>query len=177
MSLQKIQSELHAPKSQHNKFGNYNYRSCEDILTAVKPLLASYGYHLIISDEIVAVGLRVYVKAVVTLYSLDKVIASATGYAREAEVKKGMDDSQITGATSSYARKYALNGLFLIDDNKDADTMDNSHNDGVSQIDKDIQSEITRIGQAPEPTKGWQSFDMAKKINMLNWLKQQKEIK
>lgn len=175
MSLQKIQSELHAPKNQINKFGNYNYRSCEDILTAVKPLLASYGYHLVISDEIVAVGVRVYVKATVNLYLLDKIIATSNAFAREAETKKGMDDAQITGACSSYARKYALNGMFCIDDNKDADTMDNSKIDNQPQIDKDIQKEITRIGGYPETMKGWELFKMDRKIQALSWLKQQKK--
>lgn len=177
MSLQKIQSELHAPKNQINKFGNYNYRSCEDILTALKPLLSKYEYHLTISDEIIAVGARVYVKAVVNLYSGKDILATSNGFAREAEVKKGMDEAQITGACSSYARKYALNGMFLIDDNKDADTMDNTQNDGLSQVDKDIIKEIERIGSEPQSTIGWKSFDMAKKINMLNWLKTQKGLK
>jgi hypothetical protein len=121
--LNKIQQELKAPKGQVNSFGNYKYRSCEDILEAVKPLLGEAT--LVINDEIVMLGDRFYVKAVATLKD-DKEEVSATAYAREALDKKGMDTSQITGATSSYARKYALNGLFLIDDTKDADTKDNS---------------------------------------------------
>lgn len=124
--LNKIQKELKAPKNQRNTFGNYNYRSCEDILEAVKPLLGTAT--LIISDEMVVIGERYYIKAIATLTDGDKSI-SATAYAREPQVKKGMDEAQITGATSSYARKYALNGLFLIDDTKDADTMDNSKNE------------------------------------------------
>lgn len=116
-----IQNELKAPKSQKNNFGNYNYRSCEDILEAVKPLLKKYGCELTLSDEVVTVGGRIYVKATAEIHSKnDK--RQVTAYAREAENKKGMDDSQITGAASSYARKYALNGLFLIDDTKDSDT-------------------------------------------------------
>lgn len=119
--LNKIQQELKAPKGQYNSFGKYHYRSCEDIVEAVKPLLGIGT--LTISDEVVCVGARIYVKATATLQDGDKK-DSATGWAREAEVRKGMDDSQITGATSSYARKYALNGLFLIDDTRDADTQE-----------------------------------------------------
>lgn len=126
--LLKIQTELKAPKSQRNTFGGYDYRSCEDILEAVKPLCKAHNVVLNISDEIVMVGERYYVRATATLIDLDdqKGNAIATienvAYAREEENKKGMDASQVTGATSSYARKYALNGLFCIDDTKDADT-------------------------------------------------------
>lgn len=116
--LNKIQQELKAPKNQRNTFGNYNYRSCEDILEAVKPLLGEAT--LIIEDEIVMLGDRYYVKATAKL-SDGKETYSASAFARESLDKKGMDSAQITGATSSYARKYALNGLFLIDDTKDAD--------------------------------------------------------
>lgn len=120
--LQGIQSSLKAPKGQTNKFGGYKYRSCEDILTAVKPLLAEWGCSIVIQDDIVEVGGRVYVKATASLADNETELAvSATAFAREAEVKKGMDDAQITGSASSYARKYALNGLFAIDDTKDAD--------------------------------------------------------
>lgn len=119
--LIKIQKGLKAPKGQFNKFGNYKYRSCEDILEAVKPLCAEEGMQLTISDEIVMIGDRYYVKATATVTDGSE-SASVTAYAREEETKKGMDSSQITGATSSYARKYALNGLFCIDDTKDADT-------------------------------------------------------
>lgn len=117
--LKKIQKELKAPKGQYNDFGNYKYRSCEDILNAVKPLLGDLL--LTLEDDIVEVGGRVYVKATAKLSDGEKEI-SVNAFAREPEHKKGMDDSQITGATSSYARKYALNGLFCIDDAKDADT-------------------------------------------------------
>lgn len=116
-----VQAELKAPKNQRNNFGNYNYRSCEDILEAVKPLLKKYECQLTLSDELVNVGERYYVKATARFVDGDKETVS-TAYARESETKKGMDDSQITGTASSYARKYALNGLFLIDDTKDADT-------------------------------------------------------
>ena len=117
-SLTRIQQELRAPKSQFNKFANFNYRSCEDILEAVKPLLKDC--HLVIQDDVILIGERYYVRATVKLSNgLEEVEAWA--YARESADKKGMDDAQITGATSSYARKYALNGLFAIDDTKDAD--------------------------------------------------------
>lgn len=117
----KVQTELKAPKGQFNKFGGYAYRSCEDILEAAKPLLAKYNLVLFIGDEIVEIGGRIYVKATATI--MDSVGNKITNYAyaREEETKKGMDGSQITGASSSYARKYALNGLFLIDDTKDSD--------------------------------------------------------
>lgn len=120
-----IQSELKAPKGQYNSFGKYNYRSCEDILEGVKPLLAKHGLVLTIQDSIDLIGDRFYVKATATITD-GKDEISTSAYARESLDKKGMDASQVTGATSSYARKYALNGLLAIDDTKDADTMDNS---------------------------------------------------
>ena len=120
-----IQSELKAPKGQYNSFGKYNYRSCEDILEGVKPLLAKHGLVLTIQDSIELIGDRFYVKATATITD-GKEQLSTSAYARESLDKKGMDASQVTGATSSYARKYALNGLLAIDDTKDADTMDNS---------------------------------------------------
>ena len=116
-----IQTKLKTPKGQYNNFGNFNYRSAEDILEAVKPLNAEQGLLLTITDEIKEVGGRIYVVATATVSDgTDELKVSA--FAREPENKKGMDESQITGATSSYARKYALNGLYAIDDNKDADT-------------------------------------------------------
>lgn len=125
--LNRIQVELKAPKDKLNKFGGYNYRSAEGILEALKPLLKTYGVYVTLSDEIVEVGGRVYVKATACLSDTKSAdgfneAKIATAYAREAESKKGMDEAQVTGATSSYARKYALNGLFLLDDTKDADT-------------------------------------------------------
>ena len=117
-----IQRELKAPKNQRNDFGKYNYRSCEDILEAVKPLLAAEGLVLTITDNIEMIGGRYYVQATATVTDGEKSI-STTAFAREAEGRKGMDESQVTGSSSSYARKYALNGLFCIDDTKDADTM------------------------------------------------------
>ena len=120
-----IQNELKAPKNQYNSFGKYKYRSCEDILEGLKPVLKKHKATLYISDSIEMIGDRIYVKAVATLLDCEKdgsESISNTAYARESDDKKGMDASQVTGATSSYARKYALNGLFLIDDTKDADT-------------------------------------------------------
>ena len=120
--VQKVQEELRRPKNQYNKFGGYYYRSCEDICNAIKPLLAKYGLILTITDKIELIGERYYVKATVGLHDIESAQALFNeAYAREEEVKKGMDGSQITGASSSYARKYALNGLFLIDDMKDSD--------------------------------------------------------
>lgn len=121
--LSEIQNELKAPKGQYNKFGNYKYRSCEDILEAVKPICKKNKTTLIISDELQNIGDRYYIKATATLYDTEEEKnISNTAYAREELEKKGMDGSQITGTASSYARKYALNGLFNIDDTKDADT-------------------------------------------------------
>lgn len=121
-SLVKIQSELKAAKNQYNNFGNYSYRSCEDIVEAVKPLLHAEGLVLLMYDKIINVGNHNYVEATASIVDGENSI-HCSAVAREAENRKGMDDSQITGATSSYARKYALNGLFAIDDTKDADTM------------------------------------------------------
>jgi len=120
--LAQIQSMLKAPKGNYNSFGKYKYRSCEDIVEAVKPILALHDCHLIMSDDVIGVGNRVYVKATATIWKGVELVGTATSFAREAETKKGMDDSQITGTASSYARKYALNGLLAIDDTKDADT-------------------------------------------------------
>ena len=122
-----IQTELKAPKSQFNKFGGYNYRNCEDILEAVKPLCAKHDVVPLLSDEIVMIGERYYVKGIAKITDGEDEIVT-TAFARESVDKKGMDESQITGSASSYARKYALNGLFCIDDTKDADFMDNSQN-------------------------------------------------
>ena len=132
-----IQSELKAPKSQYNSFGKYAYRNCEDILEALKPLLKEHKSTIYISDEIVTVLERFYVKATVTFIDAEtgeKI--TNTAYAREEESKKGMDGSQVTGASSSYARKYALNGMFAIDDTKDSDftnTATKGDNTGLSE--------------------------------------------
>lgn len=123
--LLSIQNELKAPKNQYNKFGKYNYRSCEDILEAIKPLCLKYGAVVLIDDYVSQIGERFYVKAKASLIDIDtQEEVYACAYARESENKKGMDSAQVTGATSSYARKYALNGLFCIDDTKDVDTQE-----------------------------------------------------
>ena len=136
--LIRVQAELKAPKGQYNNFGRYKYRSCEDILEAVKPLCIKEGLLLTVGDEMVEVGGRVYVKATVAVGdgSNSHVV---TAFAREAEDKKGMDAAQITGAASSYARKYALNGMFCIDDTKDADTMP-PVDDNETLNDKEIET-------------------------------------
>jgi len=137
-----IQAELKAPKDLVNKFANYNYRSCESILEALKPLLVKHECTLTLSDEVVAIGNRIYVKATATLLG-DGATWSITAFAREEEIKKGMDSSQITGAASSYARKYALNGLFLIDDNKDSD-----HTNDGAEVAKTAVNSPTRPATA-----------------------------
>lgn len=124
--LLEIQQRLNAPKNNYNSFGNYKYRSCEDILAAVKPLLNELKCTLTLSDEMVNAGNRYYIKATATLTNANGMQSVTTAFAREEETKKGMDASQITGTASSYARKYALNGLFAIDDTKDADALNTS---------------------------------------------------
>lgn len=122
-----VQTELKAPKGQYNSFGKYKYRSCEDILEALKPVLAKYKASVYITDSIEFIGDRHYIKATVTFVDAENgQPISTTAYAREEESKKGMDGSQVTGASSSYARKYALNGMFAIDDTKDSDST-NTH--------------------------------------------------
>ena len=128
-----IQSELKAPKTQVNNFGGYKYRKAEDILEAVKPLLAKQKCTLTITDDIVMVGNRIYVKATATIKNEKGEVETSTGWAREEETKKGMDASQITGASSSYARKYALNGLLAIDDNADSDITNNGQQQTQTQ--------------------------------------------
>lgn len=140
--LRSIQCELKAPKGQYNSFGKYSYRSCEDILEAVKPLLDKYKATVYITDEVVAVGDRIYVKATATFVDKDGKEVSVSAFAREPVARKGMDEAQVTGATSSYARKYALNGLFLIDDNKDADT-DENRNESDARANKPTKPSYT----------------------------------
>ena len=137
--LMAVQTKLRAPKGQYNSFGKYSYRSCEDILEALKPLLGEVGAIVNVTDEIKLIGDRYYVEATASFIDTEtgeRMIAKAS--AREAEAKKGMDDSQVTGSVSSYARKYALNGLFAIDDNKDADST-NTHG-------KEIKPNMTPAG-------------------------------
>lgn len=136
--LHKIQKELKVGKGNENTFGGYKYRNCSDILEAVKPLLPA-GFSVTLTDDIVLIGDRYYVKATAEL-SDGSVMFRVSAFARESFSKKGMDDSQITGATSSYARKYALNGLFAIDDTKDADGMDNSGHD--TKKDSDVKADV-----------------------------------
>ena len=157
-ALMAVQAELKAPKNQRNNFGKYNYRSCEDIVEAVKPLLKENGLFLNMSDDIVLIGDRYYVKATVSVTDIvtgESVQTSAL--AREAAQKKGMDESQVTGTASSYARKYALNGLFAIDDTKDADTdqykqqtskapVKASQNEDMAKAKKQLKAEVDRIG-------------------------------
>lgn len=142
-----IQSELKAPKSQFNKFGGYKYRKAEDILEAVKPLLAKQKCTLIITDDIVLVGNRIYVKATATIKNEKGEFETSTGWAREEETKKGMDGSQITGASSSYARKYALNGLLAIDDNQDSDTTNDGQHQAAQQQQAQTQTQQTASQQ------------------------------
>lgn len=154
--LAAVQSTLKAPKSQYNDFGKYKYRNCEDIIEAVKPLLKANGLLLTLTDELVMVGERYYVKATATVFDTNiggnhieqdaghltfttPSTITVTAYAREEETKKGMDGSQITGASSSYARKYALNGLFAIDDNKDSDTTNTGDRDNANTGDGKTQ--------------------------------------
>jgi len=132
MNLVKIQAELKAPKNQTNNFGKYKYRSAEDIIEAVKPILNKYGTALVISDEVVQVGDRIYIKATATLLDGTDDSISVNGWAREEESKKGMDSAQLTGSTASYAKKYALSNLFAIDDTKDSDAT-NEHKDEVGE--------------------------------------------
>lgn len=135
--LSKIQTELKAPKNQRNNFGNYNYRSCEDILEGLKVPLDKYECSVVLSDDIKMIGDRIYVMSTAKLCKDGEVLGEATAFAREPLQQKGMNEAQITGSASSYARKYALNGLFAIDDNKDADTnehRDNANNRPVQKV-------------------------------------------
>ena len=154
-----IQQGLKAPKGQYNSFGKYKYRSCEDILEAVKPLLSDQACVLTLNDDLVFVEGRYYIKATATITNMEGKSISVSALAREQESKAGMDASQLTGSTSSYARKYALNGLFCIDDTKDADTMDNT-NEGHS---------TAPAAQKQEDTRPWlsekQMQDIIKRIN------------
>lgn len=144
-----IQSELKAPKSQFNKFGGYKYRKAEDILEAVKPLLAKQKCTLTITDDVVLIGNRIYVKSTATIKNEKGECETTTGWAREEESKKGMDGSQITGASSSYARKYALNGLFAIDDNADSDTTNDGQHQAAQQQ-AQTQQPATQPSQAAQ---------------------------
>jgi len=147
--LIKIQTELKAPKNQFNKFGGYSYRSCNDIMEALKPLLQANQVSILLNDELVMIGNRYYIKATASLQD-DKEKITTTAYARESETKKGMDESQITGSASSYARKYALNGLFAIDDVKDADTRDNTLKPATEAVLKPTMATSDVFGLCPQ---------------------------
>ncbi len=144
-----IQSELNAPKNLNNTFGGYKYRSCESILEALKPLLKTYEATLILSDAIIAVGGRIYIEATAVLTADGSEIGRGRAYAREEETKKGMDAAQISGSCSSYARKYALNGLFLIDDTKDADTDEHRKQTGDLAENAAKAREAYKAGESP----------------------------
>jgi hypothetical protein len=151
--LMAVQAELKAPKGQYNKFGGYNYRSCEDILEAVKPLLNKHELVLVLTDAVSEQGERFYVRADARLIDADNGEEIKTSaYAREALARKGMDDSQVTGSASSYARKYALNGLFCIDDNKDADTWNNAPQSRSNARNDSPKGNYTDAGRQAEKT-------------------------
>lgn len=159
-----IQQKLKAPKGQYNNFGKYKYRSCEDILESVKPILTEYGCSLVITDDVIQVGSRIYIKATATLTNSNGEQVQTTAMAREEETKKGMDASQVTGACSSYARKYALNGLFCIDDTKDADVT-NKHGQEEQSAEQDDDNlslaldEIKRSMSTEELTKIYNAYE------------------
>lgn len=167
-----IQSMLKAPKGQYNSFGKYNYRSCEDILEGVKPLLSEQELILTIEDNIEMIGDRYYVKATATLSDGTNSI-STSAYARESLDKKGMDSSQVTGATSSYARKYALNGLLCIDDTKDADTMNNAKQDTQESVYNwnTLKARATQGGISETDLKHYLKDTL--KVNAVNEMKQE----
>lgn len=158
--LQTIQHELKAPKGQENKFGGYRYRSCEDIMEAVKPLLDKNEATLTVADDIVLIGDRYYIKATAILWDSKggEILAQTTAFAREPVAKKGMDESQITGAASSYARKYALNGLFCIDDTKDADTMDNRDQGDINKKITTMKERIKAMLDKVDPATDTSAF-------------------
>lgn len=158
-----IQSKLKAPKSQYNSFGKYSYRSAEDILEAVKPLVHAENCTLTLTDDIVCAGNRIYVKATCRLVNSQGEVIETSAYAREDETKKGMDGSQITGSSSSYARKYALNGMFCIDDTKDADTRSPEQNTS-----KPTPTPKTASGKSDEFYMARQEIDNAKSIDELS---------
>ena len=153
--LMNIQSELKAPKSQRNLFGKYNYRSCEDILEGLKPLLLKMKATLILSDSVELIGDRFYIKATALLIDAEKSDSlEVNAFAREEEIKKGMDSSQITGSVSSYARKYALNGMFCIDDTKDSDATNDHSKSAPKQY---VAPTNKQPYKAPQPTENTHS--------------------
>ena len=171
--LNVIQSKLNAPKDLKNNFGNYFYRSCESILRALKPLLEENKCTLTITDEVVQVGERFYVKATATLKNEAGEVETTSAFAREPINKKGMDDSQVTGATSSYARKYALNGLFAIDDSRDSDITNNGEattaTAGGKGANKELNAAIKELAQAKneqELQAVWYKYPQFSNVNV-----------
>jgi hypothetical protein len=172
--LTQVQKELKAPKSQYNSFGKYHYRNLEDIFEALKPILFKLGLFASVEDSIELIGERYYVKATATITDGESSISSSS-FARESFDKKGMDDSQITGAASSYARKYALNGLLGIDDTKDADTKDNSNKDNsepFKHLPENTNTQVTAVRPVnnPAPTASANNGASEKQISFLKKL-------
>lgn len=165
-----IQSELKAPKTQLNKFGGYKYRKAEDILEAVKPLLAKQKCTLIITDDVVLIGNRIYVKATATIKNEKGECETSTGWAREEETKKGMDGSQITGASSSYARKYALNGLLAIDDNADTDTTNDWQHQAAQQQAQATQQQAAQLFNSNDLNEGFAYLNRCANKDNLLWV-------
>lgn len=173
-----VQSKLAVPKGQVNSFGGYKYRSCEDILESVKPILAELKASISISDDMVMLGDRFYVQAVATITFADGSSASGVAYAREPLNKKGMDEAQITGATSSYARKYALNGLLAIDDTKDADTKDNRES-APEPVELNLEH-VTALSTAPtmeELIQAWNNIASDGDVRTADYISLKNEAK
>lgn len=163
--LNTIQTKLNAPKNQKNTFGGYNYRSCEDIMEAIKPLLAETGCTLVVSDDIIMTGDRFYVKATATITNPTGETVCNTAYAREPLDRKGVDEAQVTGSTSSYARKYALGGLLCLDDNKDPDTKAQPQTQAVSADDvKNAIAEVKAAKDGKELTAIWKKHKALQKV-------------
>ena len=171
-----VQAKLLVPKGQTNSFGGYKYRSCEDILESVKPILAEIKASISVSDEMVMLGDRFYVKAAAVITFADGSSASGVAYAREPLNKKGMDEAQITGATSSYARKYALNGLLAIDDTKDADTKDNRES---APVELNLEH-VTALSTAPtmeELIQAWNNIASDGDVRTADYISLKNEAK
>lgn len=186
--LQAVQMELKAPKDQYNDFGKYSYRSCEDILEAVKPLCEKQGLLLSLTDEIIEMGGRNYIKSIARVIEMETgKDFFTTAFAREDELKKGMDGSQISGCASSYARKYALNGLFCIDDTKDADTLDNRSEVQLATQKQQNELEVLcqKTGSDLKKVLAWVHCQNIKELTVPAWqravaglrIKEQKEAK
>ena len=171
--LIEIQRDLKAPKNQYNSFGKYNYRNAEDILEALKPLLAEKNCLLTLNDNIQLIGNRFYIECIATITNQENISVSVKAFAREEETKKGMDGSQVTGASSSYARKYALNGLFLIDDSNDSDI---SNTEGKPTLES-LSQEIAQAGSIEELEKIYKENPQFHNNNQfIKLLKEKKEF-